>query len=97
MQFDSMMESDGRHARFHIKERTFITLDRSNDHVVLNIVWRLDFVYVEIGDLMKDYNQTLLFATIVRIGGRNGVTWIWIVGGKIFLRHQRERLYSEAI
>ena len=76
MQFDSMMESDGRHARFHIKERTFITLDRSNDHVVLNIVRGLDFVYVEIGDLMKDYNQTLLFAAIVRIRGGNRTTWI---------------------
>lgn len=50
MQFDSMMEPDGRHARFHIKERTFITLDRSNDHVELNIVRGLDFVYVEIGE-----------------------------------------------
>lgn len=50
--------------------------DRSNDYVVLNIVRGLDFVYVEIGDLMKDYNQTLLFAAIVRIGGENRAIWI---------------------
>lgn len=58
--------------------------DRSNDYVVLNIVRRLDFVYVEIGDLMKDYNQTLLFAAIVRIGGGIRAIWISTRGWKDF-------------
>lgn len=31
---------------------------------------------------------------LLELGEGNRATWIWIVGGKIFLRHQRERLYK---
>lgn len=65
---------DGR--LLYNERKNFHYGDRSNDYVVLNIVRGLDFVYVEIGDLMKDYNQTLLFAAIVRIGGGNRAIWI---------------------
>lgn len=65
----------------------------SNDYVVLNIGRGLDFVYVEIGYLMKDYNQTLLFAAIVRIGEGNG-TILVSRGWKdfFFLHHQQRKV-----
>lgn len=49
---------------------------------------------MEIGYLMKDYNQTLLFAVIVGIGEGNGAIWV-SRGWKdffFFLHHQQRKI-----